>query len=362
MRVTAFTKYDREAASTRQRFLQYEPSLAKAGIELDHRPLLGDDYVRSLATREHWSRAALFRSYARRILELLRGPSTDLIWIHAELLPYLPVAVDSLVFRKGIPVVYDCDDAIFLKYNDSRHALVRLLFSGKVEKMISSADAATCGNAYLRDIAARYCPRTVILPTVVDTDSYVPHSEIREPLVIGWIGSPTSWHNVRPVLPVLRNICAQTKARFRVVGAGISAEQDRFPGMDLVDWTEASEVAEVQGFDIGIMPLIDAPFERGKSGYKLVQYMACGVPAVASPVGANTSVLTADCGIFANSEAEWREALTTLLENKELRRRFGDGGRERAVEHFSLEVQAPRLVALFKELAEQRARVSSTRR
>jgi len=362
MRVTAFTKYDREAASTRQRFLQFGPSLATAGIELRHLPLLGNDYVRSLATREHWSRAALFRSYARRIVELLRGPSTDLIWIHAELFPYLPVVFDKLVFRSGVPIVYDCDDAVFLKYNDNRNPLVRLLFSGKVEKLIAGADAVTCGNEYLKDFAAHYCARTVILPTVVDTDVYVPQPASRKSLVIGWIGSPTSWHNVRPILPVLRDVCAQTNARFRAVGAGLEAEQDRFPGMELVDWAEDREVAEVQGFDIGIMPLVDAPFQRGKSGYKLIQYMACGLPPISSPVGANTSVLTADCGIFADTEGEWRSALTRLLENEDLRKRYGRSGRERAVAHYSLEAHAPRLISLFKELAEQRIRVPSTRR
>jgi hypothetical protein len=362
MRVTAFTKYDREAASTRQRFLQYGPSLASAGIELRHRPLLGDDYVRSLATREHWSRSALIRSYASRIAELLRGPATDLIWIHAELLPYLPAFFDKLVFRSGIPIVYDWDDAFFLKYNRNPSALVRLLFSGKLEKLIVRADAATCGNGHLRDFASRYCARTLIFPTVVDTDVYLPQPTSREPLVIGWIGSPTSWHNVRPLLPLLREICTKTNTLFRVVGAGVSAERDRFPGMQLADWTEDREVAEVQGFDIGIMPLVDAPFERGKSGYKLVQYMACGVPAVASPVGANTSVLTPDCGIFANTEAQWRDALTRLLEDGDLRARYGRAGRERAVAQYSLKTHAPRLITLFKELAEQSVRVPSTRR
>lgn len=362
MRVTAFTKYDREAASTRQRFLQYGPSLAKAGIELQHRPLLGDDYVRSLATREHWSRAALLRSYASRIAELLRGPTADLIWIHAELLPYLPFVFDKLVFRSGIPIVCDWDDAFFLKYDESPNALVRLLLSGKLEKLIARADAAMCGNGYLRDFASRYCARTLLFPTVVDTDVYLPQPTSRKQLVIGWIGSPTSWHNVRPVLPLLGEICAQTNALFRVVGAGVGAEGDRFPGMELVDWTEDREVAEVQGFDIGIMPLVDAPFERGKSGYKLVQYMACGVPAVASPVGANTSVMTADCGIFASTGAEWRDALARLLDDEDLRQRYGRSGRARAVAQYSLQLYAPRLTTLFKELAEQSVRMPSTRR
>jgi glycosyltransferase involved in cell wall biosynthesis len=125
--------------------------------------------------------------------------------------------------------------------------------------------------------------------------------------------------------------------------------------MDLVDWTEAGEVAEVQGFDIGIMPLVDAPFERGKSGYKLVQYMACGVPAVASPVGANRTVLSPSCGIFAESDSEWNAALRRLLADADLRRGMGEQGRERAVADYSLQAHAPRLIALFKDLAGQEA-------
>lgn len=351
MRVVAFTKYDREAASTRQRYLQYAPALADAGIELSHRALLSDDYVRSLATGERWSKGALLRSYLDRMIELFRGPHAELIWVHAELFPYLPSAFDRLAFRAGVPVVCDWDDALFLKYNTSRNPLTRWVLAGKLERLIARAAATTCGNEFLRDFAASHGARSVLLPTVVDIGVYVPKPEPREQLVIGWIGSPTNWDNVRPVLPVIRTICAETGARFRVVGAGVRAKHDRFPEMDLVDWTEAAEVAEVQGFDIGIMPLLDAPFERGKSAYKLVQYMACGVPAVASPVGANRTVLSSGCGIFADSTSEWDAALRKLLADAELRRRMGEKGRERAVADYSLQTHAPRLIALFKDLA-----------
>jgi glycosyltransferase involved in cell wall biosynthesis len=152
------------------------------------------------------------------------------------------------------------------------------------------------------------------------------------------------------------------KARFRVVGAGLEGERDRFPEMELIEWTEDREVAEVQGFDVGIMPLIDEPFERGKSGYKIVQYMACGVPAVASPVGANKSVMTENCGLFASTENEWSDALRRLLSDESFRRGLGRGGRARALAHYSLEVHAPRLIRLFKELAEGSVRVPITRR
>jgi glycosyltransferase involved in cell wall biosynthesis len=360
MRVAAFTKYDREAASTRQRVLQYRPSLAEAGIELDHYPLLGNAYVRSLATSERWSRTELIASYARRLVQLLRRSRYDLIWVYAELFPYLPAAFERLVFRSGVPVVYDCDDAFYLAYNESRNPLARALLSGKIERLIGGAAAATCGNEFLRDHAAKLCTNTIVVPTVVDTDIYRPAPRPSSgPPVIGWIGSPSTWENVRPLLPVLQQVCAVKGARFRVVGAGVRAARDKFPQMDLVPWSEATEVAEVQGFDVGIMPLLDAPFQRGKSGYKLIQYMACGVPAIGSPVGVNSSILADGCGILAGTADEWAGALTRLLEDADLRRTIGAAGRARAVKQYSLAVHEPRLIELFRRVAADQAEATA---
>ena len=357
MRVTAFTKYDREAASTRQRFLQYIPLLADAGIELKYRPLIDDLYVRSLATGERWSRMRLLRAYTGRFMQLLRHSDSDILWIHGELFPYLPLGFDRVAFRRDIPIVYDCDDAFFVPYEEHSSRIVRKLLSGKIDSLIAGATAATCGNEYLRDYASRFCDESLLFPTVVDTNVYEPGQPNEDrPVTIGWIGSPSTWENVRPILPVLQQVCEERRARFRAIGAGNAARGDDFPGMDLLPWSEQSEVRDVQSFDLGISPLLDAPFQRGKSGYKLVQYMACGVPAVASPVGANKDVLNTDCGIFSTTPEEWRSALTRLVEDSALRRRLGSAARARAVEHYSLHVHAPRLIRLFKQLHESSGR------
>jgi glycosyltransferase involved in cell wall biosynthesis len=357
MRVTAFTKYDREAASTRQRFLQYIPPLAAAGIELTYRPLLDDAYVRSLATGEHWSRINILSAYAERLIQIVRRSQSDLLWVHGELFPYLPVAFEKLVFRSGTPIIYDCDDAFFVPYEEHSSRLLRRLLSGKLESLIAGASAATCGNEFLRDYAARFCKNSMLFPTVVDTNIYSPaRAQRHDRVTIGWIGSPSTWENVRPILPLLKQVCAGRDVRFRVVGAGITAQADAFPGMESAPWSEDAEVREVQTFDIGISPLVDAPFQRGKSGYKLVQYMACGVPAVASPVGANATILDSECGIFATTPEEWTLALTRLLDDPALRRQLGLAGRARAVEHYSLHVHAPRLAALFRDVAGQHRR------
>jgi len=352
MRVTAFTRYSRQAASTRQRLLQYLPRLREAGIEVEHHALLDDEYVQTLATGETYPKGRVAAAYIDRLRQLIGSRDSDVIWIYVELLPYLPAVVERMATR-GKAVIYDMDDAFFHRYDDSPNWLVRRLLGCKLGDLLSRAAACSCGNDYLREYAARFCPNTVVVPTVVDTEVYRPVA--RKPdsqLVIGWIGSPTTWPNLRPLLPLLKELCAGGDACVRVIGAGSAADADSFPGLELVDWSEATEVAEVQRMDIGIMPLIDSPFERGKSGYKLIQYMACGLPVVASPVGVNRTIVADGVnGFHATTEDQWRQALRKLIAEPELRRRMGERGRKQVKAAYSLDSQAPRLIELFRSVA-----------
>lgn len=355
MKVAAFAKYDRMAASTRQRMLQYVPLVEEAGMDVEVRPLLDNAYVRSLATGRAYSRTRLLQAYASRLVDLLRAPNADLLWVYAELFPYLPASFEKLVFRSGRPVVYDFDDAFFHQYDDNPNPLVRRVLRGKLEPLLRGAYACCCGNRYLRDYAVRHCPNSIVLPTVVDTAVYRPREENGEPgaVVVGWIGSPTTWPNVRPLLPLMRELCEDSGATFRVVGAGVAAERDRFPAMELVDWEEEQEVEQVRGMDVGIMPLLDLPFHRGKSGYKLIQYMGCALPVVASPVGVNSEIVRdGENGFLAASPDEWRETLARLVADADLRRRMGNAGRALVEEQYSLSAQAPRLIEVFRSAAQ----------
>lgn len=352
MRMTAFAKYDRMAASTRQRLLQYVPYLASQGIEVDYHPLLGDQYVDALATGRSYSRAEIARSYVRRMKALAGGVETDLIWVYAELFPHLPGLFERLAFRSGKPVVYDFDDAVFLPYDTNPNPLKRALLGGKLEPLLRGASLCLCGNAYLRDYAARFCENSIILPTVVDTDVYRPAAKGEEgPVTIGWIGSPTTWPYLRAILPVLEQLAKRHGTRIRVVGAGAAAEQDRFEGLELADWSEEREVAEVQKMDVGVMPLPDEPWARGKCGYKLIQYMACGLPVVASPVGVNGEIVADGIsGYLATGVVQWEQALSTLAGDAGLRRAMGEAGRSRIVADYSLAAHAPRFANALEAL------------
>jgi glycosyltransferase involved in cell wall biosynthesis len=345
VKILALTKYGDAAASTRQRFLQYRPALEDAGFELEISPLLGNRHVQGIAKGRVANPLSVGSSYLRRLgLLLSGGQEADAFWVHCELFPYLPGPVERLAFRSGKPVIFDYDDAIFHMY-DSMPFL-----RDKLGSLLAGSDAIVAGNHYLAEYARRWSPSVHVIPTVVDTGQYVPTAAQRNgPPVIGWIGSPSTWAYVRPILPVLKRLCASGHAKFLAVGGGIDAEFDKFPGMECRDWAEDREISDVQSMDIGIMPLPDEPWARGKCGYKLIQYMACGLPVVASPIGVNSSIVRNDeSGLLATSTEEWRIALERLLENPVLRAMYGRNGRERAVADYSLESQAPHIVSLFE--------------
>lgn len=300
-------------------------------------PLLGDTYVANIGSGRKADFKHLIVTYAKRIHMLLTRRNFDLLWIHIELFPYLPFIFEQLAFIPKVPVVVDMDDAFFHRYDTHPNRIVRGLLGNKFASLFSRVAGCTAGNAYLYDYMSRYCDNTIILPTVVDTDVYKPDNAAIQPNdkpVIGWLGSPTTWQNVKPVVPVI----LKCDARFHVVGANGGATIES--GITSIAWTEASEVSELQRMDIGIMPLIDLPFQRGKCGYKLIQYMACEIPVVASPVGVNSEIVShGENGFLASTDQEWAVALNTLIADKALRLQMGKNGRMIAEQRYSLERQ-----------------------
>jgi glycosyltransferase involved in cell wall biosynthesis len=341
------------AASTRQRLLQYVPALQAAGIDLDFRPLLDDEYVAGLVTGKRYERRRIAAAYLRRLRELNFGHLGDLVFVYAELLPWLPSAFERLLLRRAPPIIYDMDDAFFHTYDRHRSRVVRAIVGKKFEPLLRSATACICGNAYLRNYASRFCSHTEIIPTVVDTDRYTPAPKSTAGLpVIGWIGSPSTWRYVRPLVPLLEELVTSGHARVKVVGAGTAATSDGFRGLELVEWSEHSEIEHLQSFDVGIMPLPDDDWARGKSGYKLIQYMACGLPVVASPVGVNREIVCdGENGFLASNAQDWRTSLQRLIGDVELRSRLGKEGRTRAVAEYSLRAHAPRFVEILTNAA-----------
>lgn len=350
MRVLAFMKYGSQAASARQRLIQYAPFLAEHGITIEYLPLLGNDHMRRVAAGGGKAIGPSLGGYARRLSALLNRRDFDVMWVQYELFPYLPGLFERLAGMSGKPIIVDYDDAIFHMYDAHRLGAVRRVLGTKLASLLERADTVICGNGYIEAYARRYCSRTPIIPTVVDTRVFRPREDARPdgPVVVGWIGSPSTWAVVEPLLPRLLSLLESRGIIMRTVGAGPRAKG--LPGVDAREWSEASEVADLQSMDIGIMPVQDVSWQRGKCGYKLIQYMACALPVIGSPVGVNVDIVTPEVGLLAETPDQWEDALVRLLGDAALRRDMGIKGRARAEARYSLASQAPRLLEVLREL------------
>ncbi|MEA2928897.1 MAG: hypothetical protein QOG38_1325 [Hyphomicrobiales bacterium] len=355
-RVLLLTRYERLGASSRVRFLQFIPALERAGFEVDVRPLLDNDYVRSLYGGPPPSRSRVFAGYLRRLAGLfaaLVGSRHDVVWLEKEALPYLPAFIETTLLAR-VPYVVDLDDAWFHRYEAHPSRLVRALLRGKIDAVMRSAAIVVAGNDYLAARARKAGARRIeIIPTAIDLARYpdVPVAAETPTAVVGWIGIPLNAHYLNLIEPALRRA---RNIKLHIVGAPVPPELAGIPA-ESFPWSEQTEVARICDFDIGIMPLHDTPWERGKCAYKLLQVMAAGKPVIASPVGANCQVVQHGVnGFLAATQDEWADALRTLATDAERRARMGAEARRTVAGDYSVATVGPRLAAVLTEAAKPR--------
>jgi glycosyltransferase involved in cell wall biosynthesis len=251
------------------------------------------------------------------------------------------------------PVVADYDDAVFHRYDLHPSRMMRLLLGHSVDWEMRRAALVIAGNQYLAQRAQVAGARRIeILPTVIDLKRYaaaVPRPLQERIFTVGWIGTPHTAGDLETLRPVLREFCRDGQARFLAIGAGPLDWPD--VPVVVVPWSEESEVEDLQMADVGIMPVPDSPWERGKCGLKLLQYMASCRPVIASPVGVNRELVSDGVnGFLATTSSEWLVALRTLQEDSNLRCRMGLAGRSLIEGNYSLEVAAPKLARLMANL------------
>lgn len=351
--VLLLSRYGALGASSRLRHLQYLPALERAGVRVTVAPFFDDDHVQAFYAGRRRPLRSVLACYGRRLLRLWNGRRFDLLWVEKELLPWLPYWVERLA-RGRVPYVVDYDDAWFHRYDQHPRPLVRALFGRRIDRVMRDAAVVVAGNTYLAERArAAGAARIEIVPTVVDLARYPLRERNDEggteggQFTISWIGTPYTARYLPRIAGPLAAVCAEGRAVVRLIGAG----PVDLPGVPVEHrrWSEAGEVAEIQAGDVGIMPLPDEPFERGKCGYKLIQYMAAGRPVVASPVGVNRELVQDGVnGFLAVTEAEWTAALIRLRDDPALRRAMGDAGRRRVERDYALEVTAARLPGILR--------------
>jgi glycosyltransferase involved in cell wall biosynthesis len=348
IKVLGLALYGPLAASTRYRLCQYVPGLARMGIDLQIRHLLGDDYLRSRFSGGSLPIAAMMQAALARMSELWQRNEYDVAMLHCELFPLMPGLMERVLIRR--PYLYDFDDAFYLKYRSGRMRLASPLLGRKFDSVMEGAAAVTAGNHVLAGHARQHNDNTHDLPTVVDTTRYLPqtHGRNSQVFTVGWIGSPSTAPYLSELAVPLSAIGQEGPVRFIVIGG----RAPFIPNVSVVeiDWNENTELDLINSFDVGVMPLPDDDWARGKCAFKLIQYMACAVPVIASAVGANIDVVNEDCGLLASTQQEWTDALRQLRNEPATRAHLGEAGRARVEQSYSLHHNLPMLADVLTNI------------
>lgn len=347
IRVLLLCRYDRRGASSRLRFLQYICPLKERGISIKSTHFFDSRYLPAIYEAQKISLVSLLVSYSKRISWLVATGHYDLLWIERELLPFLPAWFEKQIMRSA-PYVLDMDDASFYRYNSHRYLAVRALLGGKIEILARGAATVVVGNqslaAWAKNCGARHIE---YIPTAADDRVDPPRCPKRAgQFTIGWLGSPATEKHLLSISNALRHVCSTQGTRLRLVGA-TEGFQIGIP-CEMRPWSECAEAEEVAEFDVGVAPLSDGLWERGKSGFKIIRYMAASLPVVASPVGENASIVRhGETGFLAKSTHEWVEALERLRKDPSLRHSMGQAGRALAEERYSTTANIDRLANIL---------------
>ena len=356
LKILALTKYDRNAASSRHRFLNYIPLLAEEGIDITPMPLLSNTYVDRRLSSQAMDFIDVAQGFVHRVSTLIASRRFDVLWIEGELFPRMPALAERLLKALGIPYVVDLDDAIFHTYDLHPSSLFQRLLGRKIDVVLSCATAVTAGNAYLTDRAVQAgAPRVVLVPTTIDDQAYARvERRANDKLTFGWIGSPATEHYLQTILPELRHLCHSLPARLRLIGINHQLiDYDE----ELRTWSEETEKEELAACDVGLAPSTDDAWAQGKCGFKAIQYMASGLPVLAAPVGALRDIVVhGETGFHYRNAVEFTALAQRLAADSELRSRFGTAGQRRVAAHYSIHNWSQTVRSVLAEASLQRGR------
>ena len=338
----------------RYRLEQWEPLLRERGVEITYASF-EDEELHGLLYKPgllHKKLKLVTRGLGRRLSSVRKAGDYDLVYIFREAALLGPPIFERLIHQRRTPIVFDFDDAIFVSYRSpSNGYLSYLKFASKTKTICRIASHVMVGNPYLAEYAKQVNDHVTVIPTTIDTEKYrvPPRREKTGPPVIGWTGSHSTVQHLDTLRGALIKLAEKESFRLRVIGT--PTYECPPVAVEAMPWRADTELEDLTEIDIGVMPLPDDAWSKGKCGLKALQFMALGIPTICSPVGVNTDIIHDDQnGYIAATEDEWVDKLARLLRSAELRQRLGDAGRVTVEEKYSAITQAPRVYETFKSV------------
>ena len=356
MKILFIVPYSEEGPSNRLRVSQFLPYLSKAGIQYKVRPFIFNRFYRILYSKGNYFKKGIFfiSSFLGRMADIVRLLKYDVIFIHREACPISVPFFEWAAYRLKKKIIFDFDDAIYLPNKSKYNNIVKWVKdTKKVPYIIKISNMVIAGNCFLADFASRYNKNVEVIPTCVDTDTYrnTVNARVSDSLTIGWIGSTTTVE----YLYLLKNIFVKLAAKYPYLRFKIIGGEFKVSGLDDIiinkKWSLENEVSDLETIDIGIMPMPDNDWTRGKCCFKALLYMSMQIPCVCSSVGINKKIIKDGTnGFIASSNKEWFDKLSFLIENEALRKKIGVAGRKTVEESFSVKVNSDRYLEIIKRI------------
>ena len=332
----------------------WESVLAPVGINIHYAPFETERLHEVLYSPGHYATKVreMVRAYIERLRLLGDLKRFDAVFVYREAALLGPAFLEKMVARRGLPIIYQLDDPLFIPYTSpSNGYLSYLKFFGKISEICRLSKVVMVNSTQIREYVSRYNQNIWQVPSVVDTSQYVFRPDLLEAkpdeVCIGWSGSPTTIGNIRVIAGALRQLAARVKHRVHLIGG---TEFD-LPGVPYVaqKWAAATEVADLRKMQVGMVPLPVNEWNKRKFYMKTAQYMALGIPTVATPLGSNPEVVEHGVtGFLADTEAEWIEYLGLLIKDHELRLQMAHAAAAAAQKKYSLESNTGKIIKAFQ--------------
>lgn len=342
-----------EVASQRFRFEQYFSVLKKHNFKIRQKSFYNTKTYKILYSQKRYIQKSLgiIWGFLKRIIHVFYTLEADYVFIHREITPIGPPVFEWIIAKIiGKKIIYDFDDAIWLQNTSKENIFVsRLKNHQKFFNICKWSYKVSCCNEYLADNARKKNTRVYIIPTTIDTEiwSPLPKSTNEHKLILGWTGT----HSTLPYLTSIKSILERIVKKHPQIGIRMICNKKpdwTLPGLEFIPWNKSTEIEDLAHIDIGLMPLPSSPWAEGKCGFKILQYFALQIPALASPVGINSDLIRhGDNGYLCNQEESWIESIELLMNSKELRDQIGKNGRDTLVEYYSLAANTTNFLDLF---------------